>query len=227
MAFLFVWLLGDVANLSGALVTNLAPTAIALAFYFCFADLVLISQCLYYNTLNARRRARAHRPRRHRRTSSNAIAEDGNEADADADDEDEDPEEEQPLLSRRRSSSIGLPGSHRRHTTHIRRSESSNMDALTRIITGEDDTPDRSPWLHNALSLLAVWVVGGAGWFVSYRMGAWDASAPDVGGDEPETMAVETIIGLALGYFSAVCYLCARIPQIIKNYNEKSCEGES
>jgi solute carrier family 66 (lysosomal lysine-arginine transporter), member 1 len=98
------------------------------------------------------------------------------------------------------------------------------MDALTRIITGEDETPDRSPWLHNALSLLAVWVVGSAGWFVSYRMGAWNSAAPV--DDEPEAQEVGTIVGLALGYLSALCYLCARLPQIYKNWKNQSCEGE-
>lgn len=34
--------------------TNLAPTAVALAMYFCVADFLLISQCIYYNTINAR-----------------------------------------------------------------------------------------------------------------------------------------------------------------------------
>ncbi|KAL2158455.1 hypothetical protein VTH06DRAFT_4503 [Thermothelomyces fergusii] len=33
------------------------------------------------------------------------------------------------------------------------------------------------------------------------------------------------VVGMVLGYASALCYLCARIPQIIKNYREKSCEG--
>jgi uncharacterized protein with PQ loop repeat len=212
MAFLFVWLTGDVANLSGALIMNLAPTAIALAMYFCVADVVLISQCLYYNTLNARRAAR-HSRRRH----SSALT-------TETDGDDAFPADEEPLLNRRRSSSIGLPGSHRRHSMSLRHAESSNMDALTRIITGEDDTPDSNPWLHNTLSLLAVWVVGAAGWFVSYRMGAWDA-APDLG--DPEAQGVDSIIGMSLGYFSALCYLCARIPQIVKNWREKSCEGMS
>ncbi|KAL2000214.1 hypothetical protein VTN02DRAFT_3398 [Thermoascus thermophilus] len=30
-----------------------------------------------------------------------------------------------------------------------------------------------------------------------------------------------------MGYFSAACYLSARLPQIYKNYREKSCEGLS
>lgn len=97
---------------------------------------------------------------------------------------------------------------------------------MRRIVTGEDETPDSNPWLHNSLSLLAVWLVGTAGYFLSYRVGVWDA-APDVPDPEsPDAKEAVAIVGLALGYFSAACYLCARVPQIIKNYREKSCEGE-
>lgn len=132
------------------------------------------------------------------------------------------------------------------------RHRESTLDPLTRIVTGEDDTPDSNPWLHNALSLVAVWVVGAAGWFISYKMGAWDVEdgLPD-GGDNTVSRQPQAVIGMILGYFSAACYLwyvsnpvvsahslgvtiglqeanqchSARIPQIIKNYREKSCEG--
>ncbi|RSL81231.1 hypothetical protein CEP51_006001 [Fusarium floridanum] len=196
MAFLVVWLLGDVTNLVGALFTRLAPTAVALAGYFCIADLVLISQVLYYNALNARRARRA---------------------------ENEDPSEESPLITnrRRRSSSFGLPGSQRRHATHTE----SSMEPLRKIVTGEDETPDSSPWIHNALSLLAVYAIGFAGWFVSYKVGAWDGAEPGTPDSPDHAKSGIEIAGLTLGYFSAALYLCARIPQIIKNYREKSCEG--
>ncbi|KAL8351378.1 hypothetical protein RB598_006251 [Gaeumannomyces tritici] len=231
MAFLFVWLLGDVTNLLGALATGLAPTGVALAIYFCFADLILIGQSLYYNALNARRAARARR-----RASEPAagtapeMTDDMTGADGDNNTAVEDADEEAPLLARqhhqrRRSSSMGLPGSHRRNST-LRR-DVSNLDPLARIITGEDETPDRSPWLHNALSLLAVYAVGTAGFFLSYHMGAWSQPAAGDGapklseGDADAVMA----FGMVMGYVSAVLYLCARIPQIWKNYQEKSCEG--
>ncbi|KAG4221706.1 hypothetical protein PC116_g29818 [Phytophthora cactorum] len=69
---------------------------------------------------------------------------------------------------------------------------------------------------------MAIYIVGAAGWFVSYKVGAWDKpEAPE----EPTTESPVAILGLVLGYASAICYLCARIPQIIKNYREKSCEG--
>jgi len=219
--FLLIWVLGDASNLAGACFTKLSPSAIALASYFCFADLVLISQCTYYNTINARRRAR--HAARGRRVS--AAAPQDSEANAVVDPE---ATEDEPLLGgdrrhRRRSGSIGLPGSHRRNS--LRRREST-LDPLTRVITGEDETPDSNPWLHNTVSVVAVWIVGAGGWFVSYKMGAWNVgdSAPDAG-DELDAAEPVAIIGMVLGYFSALCYLCARIPQIIKNYREKSCEG--
>ena len=59
MAFLAVWFIGDINNLIGALWAGLVPTVIAIAIYFCFADLILISQCIYYNMKNARRSQKA------------------------------------------------------------------------------------------------------------------------------------------------------------------------
>ncbi|KAF3765054.1 PQ loop protein [Cryphonectria parasitica EP155] len=204
MGFLFIWMLGDLTNLAGALVTDLAPSAVAIGIYFCFADLILICQCLYYNAINARRR-RDRQRHLSTNTEGSAIS------------------EEEPLLSRERSGSSGLPGSQRRHS--VRRG-SSGLDPLQRMVTGEDDTPQRSAWVTNTLSLLAVYILGIAAWFVSREVLGGDPGAPadgDAGAEEVEEPLMA--LGLALGYFSAVCYLCARIPQIIKNWREKSTEG--
>ncbi|KAI5867590.1 PQ-loop-domain-containing protein [Durotheca rogersii] len=198
MAFLAVWLFGDIANLSGSLVTGLAPTAAALAAYFCLSDVILISQSLYYKAMNARRI---------RRRARSAVSE---------------TLEDEPLLRPRRPSSVGLPGSHRRHSVH--RTESS-LDPIKRIVTGEDETPDSNPWFHNTVSVAAVYVVGATGWFISYKMGAWENSGGDNGASTPAGESPTAVIGEVLGYASALCYLCARIPQIVKNYQEKSCEG--
>lgn len=186
---------------AGALVTDLAPSAIAIGSYFCVADVILISQSLYYNALNARRRKRL--------ASTETVA-----------------SEDEPLLSRRRSSSGagGLPGSHRRHA--VRRA-SSGFDPLTRIVTGEDDTPQRSAWLTNTLSLAAVYALGVAAWFISREVLPTAGGGEDPVSSDPADEAEKPVVvlGMALGYFSAVCYLCARIPQIIKNWREKSTDG--
>ncbi|KAI0192784.1 PQ-loop-domain-containing protein [Astrocystis sublimbata] len=182
MGFLAIWLFGDVTNLGGALVTGLAPTATALAGYFCISDLILISQCLYYNVRTARF------ARRERRSSGDTEI-----------------SEDEPLL--------------RRNSTN---SPQSNPDAIKRNAASEAKPTKTSAWLNNTLALCAIYIVGAAGWFVSYRAGAFDRPGHENGSD-PDSAA--GISGMVLGYASALCYLCARIPQIVKNYREKSCEG--
>ncbi|KAI0545053.1 PQ loop repeat-domain-containing protein [Xylaria curta] len=183
MGFLAIWLFGDVTNLSGALVTGLAPTATALAGYFCISDLILITQCIYYNVRNSQS------ARRRRRSSADTEA-----------------SEDQPLLRRNSTSP-----------------SQSNPDAIKRAVTAEDELTSSSSWLKNTFAVLAIYLVGAAGWFISYRVGAWDK--PDSAGAPPDPSSPAGISGMVLGYASALCYLCARIPQIIKNYRQKSCEG--
>lgn len=43
------------ANLIGSIWAGLVPTVIALAVYFCIADVILLAQCLYYNYSNAQK----------------------------------------------------------------------------------------------------------------------------------------------------------------------------
>ncbi|RDA84904.1 hypothetical protein CP532_0444 [Ophiocordyceps camponoti-leonardi (nom. inval.)] len=197
LVFLFVWSLGDVANLSGALLTNLAPSAIALAGYFCILDLTLISQCLYYNALNARHLQSA-------------------EADDDSNGSDH-----SPLLARRQSSSTDV---RQASDTVGEPSSPSNRKVAG---AADDDGAGKGTWTRNTLCMVGVYVIGLAGWFVSYKAGAWGHAAPAVPGPPEETHEMRAMVGLVLGYVSAVFYLCARIPQILKNYREKSCEGLS
>lgn len=108
-------------------------------------------------------------------------------------------------------------------------------------ITEEGDSPAGNPWLKNTLSILAVFAAGTAGWVIAWQSGVWTPT-PENGHDTPKMNDV-AVGAEVLGYFSAVCYLglvsfpshkkyynancCrARIPQIIKNYKDKSCEGK-
>ncbi|KFY08826.1 hypothetical protein V492_05872 [Pseudogymnoascus sp. VKM F-4246] len=200
LAFLTVWLLGDITNLAGAIWAGLVPTVTALAVYFCFADFVLISQCLFYNHLNARREA-------------------SNEAVASPD------TEEAPLLARERSNeSIVVPGARRRSSTQLSHSSGARRDSLVKILE-DDDSGGGASWKRNTWSILMVILVGTAGWAIAYRSGVWRPT-PNHPGKAPgkDQVAVGASV---MGYLSALCYLGARIPQIIKNYRDKSCEGLS
>lgn len=196
LAFLTVWFIGDITNLAGALWAQLVPTVTALAVYFCFADLILIAQCVYYNVKNAQK------ARKHSTRSEESV--------------------EQPLLGRRDSSNVALPGSQARRRSSgdasARRRRASSLPSLV------VDEVDKNEWVKNALSIVGVCAVGAAGWAIAWRTRVWLPTPENDGSTvEPETPLGASI----LGYISAICYLGARIPQIIKNQRERSCEGLS
>jgi solute carrier family 66 (lysosomal lysine-arginine transporter), member 1 len=184
-----VWFIGDVTNLAGAAWAGLVPTVIALAVYFCFADFILISQCLYYNVLNARREKR----RLSRAASSGAAV-----------------NEHEPLLTRQESgasnnSAIGLPGSHtrRRSSAASNRTLRNEGPAASAFLEGiAEEQESGSGWLRNVLSVSLVCAIGAVGWAIAYKSGIW-RPAPEIDGDD-EPMALGAQV---LGYVSAVAYL--------------------
>jgi uncharacterized protein with PQ loop repeat len=145
---------------------------------------------VYYNTINARR------ARKTSVQSTNSV--------------------EAPLLGRRDSSNVGLPGSHRRDSQASRRRRASSLPTILDV----DDAP--SEWMKNTLSVFGVLAVGAAGWAIAWKSGVWLPQPVTDGDEEPIALGAEI-----LGYASAICYLGARIPQIIKNQRERSCEGLS
>lgn len=48
LSFLYIWLAGDLLNLTGSILQDLLPTAIYLAAYYVLSDLVIILQVYYY-----------------------------------------------------------------------------------------------------------------------------------------------------------------------------------
>jgi uncharacterized protein with PQ loop repeat len=214
-AFIFVWFIGDVCNLIGALWAGLMPVVVAIGVYFCLADGVLIGQYLYYGIRNKRREAK----RMLRESSVSAADEQHGEASR----------EEDPLLSRRRSGSYSMRGGMERRSSQLssrsRRSsyaaQQARNEQLAKILEESDENGVRL-WFKHILSVLAIIVVGTVGWGIAYGTGAWKPTPMENDMDVEEMAAGAQI----LGYVSEVAYLGARIPQIIKNAREKSCEGE-
>ncbi|EXJ59124.1 hypothetical protein A1O7_06555 [Cladophialophora yegresii CBS 114405] len=232
LAFIFVWFLGDIANLAGALWAGLVPVVVAIGVYFCIADGVLIGQCMYYGLRNKRREGKALLSRESLLGSSSSGSGSRPQADGHAQvparqPEEESHGEEEPLLKRTRTNSMTIPGSmdRRRSSASLRRRRSSvaaQNDHLAKILE-ERDASGTTLWFKNAMSVIAIGVIGTAGWALAYESGAWKPS-PMSTGDEAEAMPAGALV---LGYFSAVAYLGARIPQIIKNARDRSCEGLS
>lgn len=193
--FLAVWFLGDITNLLGALWADLVPTVIALAVYFCLADAILIMQCVFYKCLIARKVPQG----------------DGAQSEAD------DPSE--PLIARS-SSDTGLPSS--RHRRSSAAYQQPNGSASAETLPSISESADSAPGLiKNAFFVLVVCAIGAVGWVIAWKTGAWKPTVIDDGNDDGS----DNIAAATLGYLSAICYLGARIPQIIKNFKKKSCKG--
>ena len=153
------------------------PTVIALAIYFCFADAVLITQCLYYNFVNARKARQA------------ALSADEPALD--------DPR--QPLLSPT-VQNMGLPGSRRRSSASTNKRGKSILPSPLPIIP-EVESSGRA-WLRNSISSALVILAGGIGWVIAWKLGAWKPTSTDTDMSEHPPLGAEI-----LGYLSAVAYL--------------------
>ncbi|POS86182.1 hypothetical protein EPUL_005020 [Erysiphe pulchra] len=91
--------------------------------------------------------------------------------------------------------------------------------------TFESKKTKSSPWLNDAICFLAVIVIGSIGWIIAFYAQIWTPTPPPNEPSSPGIITATPIGAEILGYVSAICYLTARIPQILKNYREKSCEG--
>lgn len=148
-----------------------------MAIYFCIADAILITQCLYYNYVNS-----------HKKPLEVA-------ADRDTD------SPNQPLLSRRASSDIGLPGSRRRSSVSQKRRDST-IAALA-LPTIPEDGGNAHEWVNNTLSVVAVCAIGTAGWAIAWKAGLWKPTPAEADTDTDN----RNVGAESLGYLSAVAYL--------------------
>lgn len=78
----------------------------------------------------------------------------------------------------------------------------------------------RKNYLHDGVIVSAVILTGFLSWYISY------CQNPPHGKPEPPNLEVNWL-GQAFGYLSAVLYLGSRVPQILLNFERKSCEGIS
>lgn len=182
LAFLFVWLIGDLTNLFGSLCAHLVPVVITIAVYFCIADGALITQCIYYNVKNARKARR-----------QSLI-----DQDADI------PEPTTPLLGRRASDNSEGRGTRRRSSASLARRTSHRTsaagDSLIKIL---EETESRRLWVKNLLAMIGICVVGTGGWAIAWRSRVWKPT-PVTG---PGSGANDSTAGQVLGYISAISYL--------------------
>ncbi|RPD73861.1 PQ-loop-domain-containing protein [Lentinus tigrinus ALCF2SS1-7] len=169
VGFILIWLVGDLCNLSGAIMAGLLPTIIILGVYYSSCDAILLAQIYYY------------RWKRTRRDVPLLVSEDARMSAL--------YDEASPLL----------PGDGR-------------SEGPPRIKDARKET------LKFVTAMVFVFSVGVAAWAVDRHLHR----------DVPRSKPVEVVEwrSQVLGWISAVLFLGARVPQIVKNLSTR-CEGLS
>lgn len=221
--FIVIWLVGDVFNILGGVLQGILPTMLILAWYYTFADVVLLLQCFYYRGLTL-----SDKPMKPSDATSPAVA-----------------DEQTALLpsndilgttSRRSSSAI------REHLTTTFTNDGMHLSPAVPVHSNRDmeALKARSPILKrttviksvlfNATALVVVCAAGVSGWYISQRATSHQSHHHDAKSkhaDSNEDNLAFSLWGQIFGYVCAVLYLGSRVPQLLLNYRRKSTEGVS
>ena len=223
VAFIVIWLAGDIFNILGAILQGVLPTMIILAIYYTLADIVLILQVFYYRGFTLSDAAQS-KPA----TTTNGHIESQST-------------ETQPLLSPptsldrpRRDSALthlrqnlqAIDGSHYSPATPIH----DQPKPSTSTMTTPKPTSTLQKALFNTTAIALVVASGIFGWWISTRTSHHShhhsTHQPKHPHHYTEVLQYDTL-GQLFGYLCAVLYLGSRVPQLLLNYRRKSTEGVS
>ncbi|KAI9202711.1 PQ loop repeat-domain-containing protein [Polychytrium aggregatum] len=214
LTFLLLWLFADLFSLTGAILNNLFYSVILLAAYYTLIDLILMAQWYYYRS-DLFKRSRRHR---HRRASvaKHLDPEHGlgcSAADTSSGDR---------KLADETKTKTAVPGA---------AAIDDRDDAIT--LVDEKPNPVKSTAQSAGRMLLLMGLVAVNVYGMSAVSAVSVSSATGFSGrvfaaeSAPVPAQTEHLIGDIMGYVSAVLYVSSRVPQIAKNFRERSCEGLS
>lgn len=185
LTFVNLWLAGDVFNVIGAILQGVLPTMTILAVYYTVADIILLMQCLVYNS----RKANADHSKR------------------------VDPKHLSPATPLLDDENLYYG------TQYTADNTNENTTANTRVTEPEGlPLPRWKQNLYHTLIVFSVLLSGIIGWYFT------DSGEDDVRETKPQKM---NFWGQVFGWLCAVLYLGSRVPQLLLNYERKSCEGIS
>ncbi|TKA71491.1 hypothetical protein B0A49_05604 [Cryomyces minteri] len=237
VAFIVIWLAGDIFNILGGVLQGVLPTMNILAVYYTFADLVLLGQLFYYRGFTFKDTVPFNK-------SSTTDLEDG------------EPDERTGLLANGEGfnsrtedfanlNDAGTAARTRSRSTFRERltsfaevlvedgdhlSPATPLRPATKTINDAPNTVDvKRPrsllraTIFNASIIILVCAFGASVWLIINRLNG------SQGGGETEEEQQNTLkfnrLGQVFGYFCAALYLGSRLPQLHLNYRRKSTEG--
>ncbi|KAK6204763.1 PQ loop repeat-domain-containing protein [Scheffersomyces amazonensis] len=226
LSFVILWLAGDVFNVLGSVLQGVLPTMIILAIYYTFADIVLLWQCLAYgdgegktdlihlspaNPMNEDVLETVLSRERHQHHHNYLPSETEDESVYDSQSEQSQSQQSQQVQSTANGSTLDLEyGSVAGSSTSSSSSSSASSLSIVQSI------------LIKILMVALVILAGIIGWYISYSKDSNHPSKPK----HPQDLVFDPLAQF-FGWLCAILYLGSRIPQIILNFERKSCEGIS
>ncbi|RLV95945.1 putative vacuolar amino acid transporter YPQ3 [Spathaspora sp. JA1] len=204
LSFIILWLAGDVFNVLGSVLQGVLPTMIILAIYYTFADVVLLWQCLSYG--HGEKTDLIHL------SPANPMSDEVDVLET--------------VLSREH---------HCRHHSLVEQEEEQEVDYINRDLEAPSLSSScssvsklsqlQSVFL-NTLMVALVILAGIIGWYISYVKDAQHKKHHPGQIRRPEDLVFDPLAQV-FGWLCAVLYLGSRVPQIVLNYERKSCDGIS
>ncbi|CAX43082.1 uncharacterized membrane protein yol092w, putative [Candida dubliniensis CD36] len=206
LTFIVLWLAGDVFNVLGAVLQGVLPTMIILAVYYTLADIVLLWQCLAYG--NGKNPDLIHL------SPANPLSEDVLETVI---------SNEERHHTRHRNQQ---PGNQEfRGTAVTTGSSTDDLESTSSVTSSMSKSSQFQSFLINTLMVTLVIASGVIGWYISYIKDS-KHHPKHPGKHKPEELVFDPLAQI-FGWLCAILYLGSRIPQIVLNYERKSCDGIS
>ncbi|ORZ14737.1 PQ loop repeat-domain-containing protein [Absidia repens] len=218
--FLLLWIFGDIFNLLGAVLENLMLTVLLLAFYYLFADCLLMGQVLYYRYIFGTRTRNLFG----QSTCSSSSSSSNNNNNRNKSKINTNDETIVDTMDTTATANLASPLSPRQQvdsndeTSPLLTRTSSNDSGSDTVLSHSQSEHTR--WIVRLFFILSVllWLVLLLG-SALYFFWPWTKDKVD--------LSQWHLLSQSLGWLSALLYCCSRIPQIMQNFRNESVEGLS
>lgn len=221
LLFVVLWLLGDVFNVIGAILQGVLPTMTILAIYYTLADIVLFWQCIHYGHGSKKVDPIHLSPANPLNSEIEPLLESvlSNEHHHHHHHEEFDPESAtEVVMDSPNNEQTSLVNQNNTEIDQVIGDEQNDDDECSSY--SSESSFEGSDLTYNLIMVSLVIIAGLGGWYFG---DSGSSNEPPKNDDDWEFNP----LAQTFGWLCAALYLGSRIPQILLNFERKSCDGIS